>query len=95
MDLLLSNLPPVATGTPDEQARDIYNLLTKAEKRGVHSCWYRVTGGGNIAPSVKAALESKGYTVRDQTKYDLKWINGVPIRGSQHVRYWIGVPGRP
>lgn len=92
MDLLQS-LPAVQQGGKEEQARDIYERLTEARAKGDHGIWYRPCGGVVIDPTVQRALELKGYTVFDQSKYDLKWTREGPVRGAvKHIRYWIGVP---
>lgn len=92
MDLLQS-LPPASTGAKDEQAHHIYERLTMARSKGEHGIWYRPCGNAEIDPAVKRALELKGYTVFDQTKYELNWTRTGPVRGAvKHVRYWIGAP---
>ena len=91
---LLQGMSNVAIGTASQQACDIFHLLEQSAQCCRKSTWYRVPGGGEIDPTVKRALELKGYSVIDQSKYDLKWTRDGPVRGDvKHIRYWIGVPG--
>ena len=91
---LLQGMSNVEIGTASQQACDIFHLLEKSNQCCRKSTWYRVPGGGEIDPGVKRTLELKGYSVIDQSKYDLTWTREGPVRGTVlHRRYWIGVPG--
>lgn len=90
---LLQTLPNITPTNADQQAREIFNKLKPILEKGGNQMWYRPPCNTEIDPEVKLLLESKGFSVINEAKYDLKWVDGEPVRGDMHIRYWIGVLG--
>jgi hypothetical protein len=85
----LQSLPALIPGSAEQQASEIYALLSKNTK-----IFYRPLNDLPLNQSVKTLLESKGYTVMEQNKYHLTWTDDGPVRGAFKRRvYWIGVLG--
>jgi len=86
---LLETLPPMLP--VDIQAREVFTLLNTARNKGEESVFYRPCNNIPLDPKIITLLTAKGYTVVDQTKYDLKWTLEGPVRGASHLLYWIGI----
>lgn len=91
---LLAKLPPIIPGSQDDQAREIYYLLTKARNKGRLWTYYEPPSGVLINAKVKQALEQKGYAVIEHKVWDLSWYMGNPLKGLMKRKYYIGAPGR-
>jgi len=86
----LQSLPALIPGSAEQQASEIYALLSKSPK-----IFYRPLNDLPLNPSVKTLLESKGYTVMEQNKYKLTWTDEGPLRGGLKRKvYWIGILGQ-
>ena len=95
----LKCMPRIVIDSPDEQAKQIKELLDSNKGRGV---WYSPPNNKILDPSIEPILESKGLKVFDQTKYSIVMEDGkkvwtsagkLVVENPKHV-YWIGIPGR-
>lgn len=91
---LLAKLPKIVSGSQDDQAREIYAKLTRARCHGHLYTWYTPPPGVKLNCKIKHVLQQKGLKVFEQKVFDLTWVRGQPVRGTEYRKYFIGAPGK-